>query len=64
MSPKMAKICSVKKANKNWLLWQRTSRDRKTNFRLIIYILCFTSPENLAKLGSVNVEIIGLTKIV
>jgi len=33
-------------------------RDRKTNFRLIIY------PENLAKIGPVDFEIIVLTEIV
>jgi len=38
--------------------------DRKNNFRLIIYSQTSTNNENLAKIGSVEFEIIGLTKIV
>jgi len=39
-------------------------RDQKTNFRLIIYSQTSTNTENLAKIGWVEFEIIGLTKIV
>ena len=46
------------------MLWQRTLRDRKTNFQLIIYSHIYTNPENLGKIGPVDVEIIGLTEIV
>ena len=37
---------------------------RKTNFRLIIYSHSSINPENLAKVGPVDFEIIGLTGIV
>jgi len=37
---------------------------KKNNFRLIIYSLSPTNPENLAKIGPVDFKTIGLTKIV
>jgi len=36
---------------------------KKTNFRLIIYGRSSTNPANLAKIGQVDVEIIGLKEI-
>jgi len=39
-------------------------RDRKTNFRSIIYRQGSTKPENLVKIGQVHVEITGLREIV
>ena len=36
--------------NKIWLPWQRHLRDRKTNFRLVIYSHSSTNLENLAKI--------------
>jgi len=36
---------------------------KKTNFRLIIYSHSSTNPENLAKIGPVILEIIGLILI-
>jgi len=33
------------------------------NFRLIVYSHNFTNPKNLAKIGRVDFEIIGLTEI-
>jgi len=53
----------VDKTNRNWLPWQRSLRDRKTNFRLITYGRNSTNPENLAKIGPVHFEIIGLAGI-
>ena len=53
-------LSSTDKANKTWLPWQRLLRDRKTNIRLIIYSRGPTNPADLAKIGQVNVEIIGL----
>jgi len=38
--------------------------ESKNNFRLIIYSRSFSDPENLAKIGLVDFEIIGLTRIV
>jgi len=38
--------------------------EAKTNFRSIIYITSSSNPENLAKIGPVDVEKIGQTKIV
>jgi len=38
--------------------------DQNTHVRLIIYIHSSTNPENLAKIGPVDVEIIGLTEII
>ena len=38
-------------------------RGQRTNFRLIVYSHCSTNPENLAKIGPVDFEIIGLTRI-
>jgi len=69
MSPKLRNSvlwqnCSVDKTNKSWLPWQRPLMDRKTNFRLIVYSRSSTKPENLAKIGSVDVEITALTGIV
>jgi len=43
---------------------QNPSKDRKTNFTLIIYSYGSTNPEKLAKIGWVDFEIIGLTEIV
>jgi len=43
---------------------QNPSKDRKTNFTLIIYSHGSTNPEKLAKIGPVDFEIIGLTEIV
>jgi len=60
----VTKISSVDKTNKNWLSWQRSLRDRKTNFTLIIYSHSSTNPENLAEVGPVNFQIIGLMGIV
>jgi len=39
-------------------------RERKTNFRSFIYSHSSTTPENLATIGRVYVEVIGLTEIV
>ena len=61
MSPELS---CADKANKNWLPWQRPSNYRKTSFRLIIYSHSSSIPENLAKIGLVSVEVIGLTEIV
>ena len=55
---------SVDKANKNWLPRQRALKDQKTNFRLIIYSQILPTPANFAKVGAVDVDIIGLKKIV
>jgi len=52
-----ATSCTTCKTNKNL-------KDRKTNFRLIIYSRSFTNPEKLVKIGPVDFEIIGLTGIV
>jgi len=53
------------KADRDWLPWQRPVMDRKTNFTLIIIaIVRSTNPGNLAQIGPVDVEIIGLTEIV
>jgi len=60
MSPERS---SVDKANKNWLPWQRHLRDRKKNFRLIVYSHISTNPEKLAKLDLVDLDIIGLMEI-
>ena len=55
----------VDKTNKDWLPWQRPlMRDRETSFRSIIYSHSSANPENLAKIGQVDFEIIGLTEIV
>jgi len=56
MSPKLN---CVDETNKIWLPWQRPFRDRKTN-----HIHGSSNPENLKKIGQVNVEITGLTEIV
>jgi len=45
-----------------WLLWQRSLMNQKTNFRLIIRSHRSTNPGNLAKIGPVDLEIIGLTE--
>jgi len=45
-----------------WLLWQRSLTNQKTNFRLIIRSHRSTNPGNLAKIGPVDLEIIGLTE--
>jgi len=52
------------KINKNRLPQQRPLSGRKTNFRLIIYSHSSANPENLAKTGPVDFEIIGPTRIV
>ena len=39
------------------------SRDRKTELRSFIYGQSFTNPANFAKIGPVDVEIIGLIEI-
>jgi len=57
-------ISSVDETSKNWLPWQRPSRDQKTIFRLIIYSHSSTNPENLAKIGRVDFQITGPTGIV
>jgi len=45
--------------DKNWLPWQRPLVDRKTtNFRLIIHTHSSINPENLAKIGPADFEII------
>jgi len=49
---------------KNWLPRQRPLRDQKTNFSLITHSLISTNLANLAKIGPVNVELIGLTGVV
>jgi len=59
-----ATSCTTCKTNKIWLPRQRLLKDRKTNFRLIIYSRSFTNPEKLVKIGPVDFEIIGLTGIV
>jgi len=61
MSPELS---SVDKTINNWLPWQRPLRDPTANFRLIIYSHSSANPENLAKIGRVDVEIIGLKEIV
>jgi len=64
MSPE---LCSVDKANKYWLSRQRPLSDLKTilrYFRLIMYSHSSANPGNLAKIGPVDVEIIGLTETV
>ena len=50
-------------ASKNRLPWRRPANDRKTNFTPITYnhSLVSINPHNLAKIGLVGVEIIGLT---
>jgi len=52
------------KTNKSWLPWQHPLRDLKGNFRQIIYSHRSAKPDNLAKIGLVDFEIIGLTEIV
>ena len=47
------------KTNKIWLPRQCLLRDQKTNFRLIIHSHSSANPENLAKIGPVDFEIIG-----
>jgi len=51
-----------------WLPWQcpeeRPLRDRKTNFRLIKYSYSSINSENLAKIGLIDFEVIGLAGIV
>jgi len=61
MSPK---ITFVDKADEIWLPWQCPLRDRKVNFRLIIYSHSSTNTENLAKIGPLDFDMIGLTGIV
>jgi len=51
------------KTDKMWLPWQRPLMDRKIYFRLIIYSRSSTDPENLATIGPVDFEIIGLMGI-
>jgi len=46
--------------NKNWLP-RRPLRDRKTDFSSSVYSRSSTNPANLVEIGSVDVEIIGLT---
>jgi len=58
------RISSVDNTDKNWLSWQRPLSDRKTNFRLVIHMHSSISLQNLAKIGPVHFEIIGLTGIV
>jgi len=53
----------VDKPNKNWLPWQHPLRDRKTHFGLTVYSHSSANPENLAKIGTVDFKIIGLTGI-
>jgi len=48
----------------NHLPWLRRLRDRKNNFTLIVCNHSCTNAENLAKIGPVDFEIIGLTGIV
>ena len=48
----------------NRLPWLRRLRDRKNNFTLIVCNHSCTNAENLAKIGPVDFEIIGLTGIV
>ena len=54
-------VFSKDTTNKHSLPWQRPLGDRKTNLRLIIYSPISTNP---AKIGQVDIEIIGLTEIV
>jgi len=51
-------ISLVDKTNKIWLPWQRSLRDFKNNFTLIIHSLGSTNPENLMKISLVDFEII------
>ena len=60
MSPKLSRVNKIKK----WLPRLRLFRDRKINFNLFIYSHICIKPENLVKTGPVDLEIIGLTKIV
>jgi len=56
---------SVCGQNQQTLVAMATSLgDQNTHVRLIIYIHSSTSPENLAKIAPVDVEIIGLTEII
>jgi len=58
------KLSSVDKTTRNWLPRQRLLRDRKTNFKLIIYsLITSTNPANLAKIGAADFEINGLKRI-
>ena len=57
------KINSVDLTCKNWLPWQHTSRDQNTNLRSFIYSHTSTNPENLVKIGPVDVKISDLTEI-
>jgi len=54
-------VFSKDTTNKHSLPRQRPLGDRKTNLRLIIYSPISTNP---AKIGQVDIEIIGLTEIV
>jgi len=58
------KIIMLLQPIKNWLPWQRPLRDQKTNYRSFIYSQSSINPVNLAKIGLVDVEIIGLTEII
>jgi len=57
MSPKLS---CVDKTNEKGLM----PRIEKLAARLIIYSHSSTNPENLAKIGPIDVQIIGLTVIV
>ena len=46
----------------NWLSWQHSLRDRKTNFRSFTCSHRSANPANLARIGLVDVQIIGLTE--
>ena len=48
----------------NWLLWQRLWKIRKSRFRSSSTAIAETNGKNRVKIRPVEVEIIGLTKIV
>jgi len=55
---------SADKPNKNWLSWQCSSRNQKTNFRSIIYRHSSANPANLVEIDPVDVEINDLKVVV
>jgi len=64
MSPELNSDC-VDKANKNWLPRQRPLKDRKTNFRLIMYSHISINPEICRSvIGLYDFEITDPTKVV
>jgi len=54
----------VNKSKKLVVMATSPEKAKKNNFRLIIYSRSSTNPENLATVGPVDFEIIGLIEIV